>query len=140
MVSQRLPEVANDIVTQLTGESEGCLAELQGAACHLDRCGFVGRPSWEALKAGARPPVPKVTEPGEWLHGWQHHASSSSEYHHRETWCCLSRLLLIRISGRTQVQVRVPSSTVRVSSAARVVPHVVSREDEVATPVHRSSM
>ena len=43
MVSQRLPEVANDIVTQLTGEPEGCLAELQGAARHLDRCGFVRR-------------------------------------------------------------------------------------------------
>ena len=46
MVSQRLPEVANDIVTQLAGEPEGCLAELQGAACNLDRCGFVGGPSF----------------------------------------------------------------------------------------------
>ena len=72
MISQRLPEVANDIVTQLAGEPVGCLAELQGAANDLDRCGFVERPSWEALKAGARPPAPEVTEPGEWLHGWQH--------------------------------------------------------------------
>ena len=85
MISQRLPEGANDIVTQLAGEPAGCLAELQSAANELDRCGFVGRPSWEALKAGARPPAPEVTEPGEWLHGWQHHASSSSEFHYRET-------------------------------------------------------
>ena len=53
MISQRLPEVANDIVTQLAGEPAGCLAELQSAADDLDRCGFVGRPSWEALNTGA---------------------------------------------------------------------------------------
>ena len=51
----------------------------------MDRCGFIGRPSWEELQAGARPPVVDSAEPGDWLHGWQHHASSSSEYHHRET-------------------------------------------------------
>ena len=53
MISQRFPEVANDIVTQLAGELVGCLAELQGAANDLDWCGFVKRSSWEALKAGA---------------------------------------------------------------------------------------
>ena len=44
-----------------------------------------GDPVWEALKAGAKPPAPEVTEPGEWLHGWRRHASSSSEFHYRET-------------------------------------------------------
>ena len=46
MVSQQLPEVANDTVTQLAGEPQGCVAELQRAARDLDRCVFVGRPSW----------------------------------------------------------------------------------------------
>ena len=31
------------------------------------------------------PPRPRSTEPGEWQHGWQHHASSSLEHHFRET-------------------------------------------------------
>ena len=112
MISQRLPGVANDVVAQLNEEPEGCLVELQGAAIHLDRCGFIGRPSWEELQAGARPPVVDSAEPGDWLHGWQHHASSSSEYHHRETWCCPNRRMLIRpISSPIQAQGRVPCST-----------------------------
>ena len=49
-----------------------------GAARDLDRRGFVGQPSWEALEAGAGPPVPEVTEPGGWLRGWQHHSSPST--------------------------------------------------------------
>ena len=74
----------------------------------------VGFDRWEALKAGARPPVPEVSEPGEWLHGWQHHASSSSENHHRETMVLpQSSAADQAISGRIQVQVRVPSSTDR---------------------------
>ena len=81
MVLQRLAEVANDIVTQLTRKPEGCFVELQGAARDLDRCGCAGKPSWEALKASARPPAPELTEPGEWLHGCQHQPFSSSEYH-----------------------------------------------------------
>ena len=44
------------------------------------------RPTWEELRAGARPPLPpERAEPGEWRHGWQYHASSSSELHFRET-------------------------------------------------------
>ena len=84
------------------------LGRAHCAADDLDRCGFVGRPSWEALKAGARPPAPEVTEPGEWLHGWQHHASSSCEFHYRERpWCCHSRRLPTRPTfGRIQVQAR----------------------------------
>ena len=48
--------------------------------------GFVARPTWEELRAGARPHLPpEHAEPGEWQHGWQYHASSSSELHFRET-------------------------------------------------------
>ena len=78
MVDQRLPEVANRVVNRLADEeSAGSLGELRGAASQLDRHGFVGRPDWHALRSGARP------EPGEWLHGWQYCASSSSEHHYR---------------------------------------------------------
>ena len=43
MVSQRLPEVAKDIVTQLEGEPEGCLAELQGAAGEASSADLFGK-------------------------------------------------------------------------------------------------
>ena len=109
MTSQRLPEVANDIVTQLAEEPAGCLAELQSAANDLDRCGFVGRPSWEALKAGARPLAPEVTEPGEWFQGWQHHASSFFRVPQPGDHGVVS--VVGCRPGRIQVQARVPCST-----------------------------
>ena len=46
--------------------------------------GFVGRPSWEELRQGAKP-GPYEAEPGEWPHGWQYFASSASEHHFTET-------------------------------------------------------
>ena len=80
MVSQRLPEVANDIATQLTGEPEGSLAELQGRE-QLEiwigaDAGAWSDPVGNNMDACARPPVPELTESGVWLHGWQHHESS----------------------------------------------------------------
>ena len=57
----------------------GVWGELQEASNVLDHCGFVGRPSWEELRQGARP-GPNEAEPSEWPHGWQQHfASSASE-------------------------------------------------------------
>ena len=50
----------------------------------LDRVGFVGRPTWEELLAGARPLPPEVADPGDWQYGWQYYASSASEHHFRE--------------------------------------------------------
>ena len=65
----------------------GCLGALVNVSDVLDRSGFVARPTWEELRVGARPPLlPERAEPGEWQHGWQYHASSSSELHFRETW------------------------------------------------------
>ena len=45
----------------------------------------LNRPEWFPLGEGVRPPTPSSAEPGEWQHSWQFHASSSLEYHHRET-------------------------------------------------------
>ena len=55
------------------------------SAAGKERQGFVGRPSWVDLQAGARPPPTTLTEPGEWTHGWQFYASSVSEHHLRKT-------------------------------------------------------
>ena len=84
MIQDRLPAATNAILVQLQGEPEGCLGELRTARC-LDWDGFIGRPSWEELRAGASPPPPLVADPGEWQHGWQYHASSSAEHHFRES-------------------------------------------------------
>ena len=86
MISERLPEVANRVELQLAMEEPvRSLGELQEAAQSLDRCGFAARPSWAALRGGARPLLCLNSEPGEWQHGSQFHASSISEHHFRET-------------------------------------------------------
>ena len=85
VLRDRLPAATEEILAHLIGEPEGCLRELQTASGILDREGFVGRPSWQELRAGARPPPPLTADPGEWEHGWQCYASSASEHHFRET-------------------------------------------------------
>ena len=68
----------------------------------LEREGFVGRPSWFELKAGARPPSPLTADPWEWQHGWQCYASSASEHYFRET------VLLARSCAGDKAHLRVP--------------------------------
>ena len=78
--------IARRVLHVLEGPAFGCLGELQEATERLDRCGFVDRPNWEALRRGLRPrPPAAAVEPGEWQHGWQYYASSSLEHHYRET-------------------------------------------------------
>ena len=55
------------------------LGALVGASDVLDRSGFVAQPTWEEFL------FLLSAEPGEWQHGWQYHAPSSSELHFRET-------------------------------------------------------
>ena len=84
MVDQRLPEMASRVVNRLADEEPaGCLGELRGAASQLDKHGFIGRPDCLAFRSGARPEASPNAEPGEWPHGWQYYASSSSEHHFR---------------------------------------------------------
>ena len=85
MIQARLPIMANAVMEGLEGNAQGCIGELQESTRVLDASGFIGRPSWTSLRAGARPPPPTVAEPGEWQHGWQYYASSSLEHHFRET-------------------------------------------------------
>ena len=86
MIDQRLPTVADRVVNTLRADEEprGCLGELRNAAGVLDWHGFVGRPSWNSIRSGVRPEGHIHAEPGEWLHGWQYYASSSSEYNFRK--------------------------------------------------------
>ena len=88
MVGQRNPEVADMVVrtvSQREPPREGCLAELHQAGARLDREGFWWRPTWQALRDGARPEENVVGEPGEWQHGWQYWASSVSDSFYRKT-------------------------------------------------------
>ena len=57
------------VMEALEGNAQGCIGELQESTRVLDASGFIGRPSWTSLWAGARPPHPTVAEPGEWQHG-----------------------------------------------------------------------
>ena len=93
MIHQRTPAVAEMVVARLAQPNaraegdppSGCLEELHQACTRLDTDGFRERPSWEALRDGARPPEPLEREPGEWQHGWQYVASSHSDTHFRRT-------------------------------------------------------
>ena len=53
--------------------------------CQQLQIGWTAKVSRGDLTEGVRPPIPVSQEPGGWEHGWQHHASSASEYHFRET-------------------------------------------------------
>ena len=105
MISSRLPDLAESIVEDLCNgvADRGYLAELLSAADSLNRSGFVARPDWRALRAGARPPIPEFHEPGERQHGWQYHASSFLEYHFRETVMLRTRVICVPTPAQGQV-------------------------------------
>ena len=77
MLSRRLPQLTTHIIDEMARGPQAC--------ARLDRSGFISRPGCPQLRAGERPPPPGSTEPGEWQHGWQYHASFSLECHFRET-------------------------------------------------------
>ena len=85
-VSERTPDVANDVVRKLSNEEpqDGCLGELRAAANELDHKGFWWRLSWTELHEASRPSRTETREPGEWPHGWQYWASSVLDTHFRE--------------------------------------------------------
>ena len=76
------PKVAESVTARLHHEDPdtGCVGELRVAAATLDRQGFLGRPQWDDLRRGVRPPPDHSREPGEWAHGWQYYATSASEF------------------------------------------------------------
>ena len=74
----RLPELAAQIVHNMSEAPAGCLGDLQETTNVLDHCGFVGRPPWEELRQGARP---GPYEAARWPHGWQYFASTPTCAH-----------------------------------------------------------
>ena len=81
VIEQRLPRMAENIVTSLEDRHlEGCLGELKDAARSWTT--RVSSPVlfWAELSRDKRPPLADSSELGEWQHGWQFHASSSSEH------------------------------------------------------------
>ena len=120
MISKRLPEVANRVTVELTNGQNlhECVREFAVASEQLDRHGFVDRPSWADLQRGVRPPVAVSVEPGEWQHGWQHHASSSSEFHFRET-VMFAQSPTWLICARIRVQVQETCSVLQPTTSSR---------------------
>ena len=73
MISKRLPEVPNRVTGELTNGQQSSQTWFRGST-------WLGRyATWSPATRCC------FMEPGEWQHGWQHHASSSSEFHFQET-------------------------------------------------------
>ena len=87
MLDERLPAVSAAIIEQSTrGAEQSCLGALQRAADTLDREGFVMRPSWHDLQRGRRLPLlQNMLSLASGSMAGSYHASSSSEFHFRET-------------------------------------------------------
>ena len=149
MVHERLPALAQSTVIQLeeAEEAAACLGELRAAATCLDRHGFLGRPGWVDLQMGVRPPPVDESEPGEWAHGWQHYASSASEYHYRKSVvmcqsCPANRAHLRSHSGLGSSQagsVRMPHQA-RVQDRTRPLPNAHFGEIALAVVCVRSKV
>ena len=86
MIAERLPAVADHVEAQLAeeGAPRGSVGELKEYTRILVHAGFVGRPSWVKLRGGSalcefRQRVWRVAP------RLQHHVSSVSEHHFRES-------------------------------------------------------
>ena len=106
-----------------TGRSFGSCSRSPSGS---DWCVWFDPPTWEALAAGARPPImePEEMEPGGGR-GWQHAAASKVEHQHREEW-----FVHMRPSHRAQVRSQAgPGAGMALSSApvnflTRIPPHL----------------
>ena len=84
MIDQRLPTVADKVVTLMADEHPGCCL----GSCTTQR-GCLTTASWDdlvwnSIRAGVRPEIDIHSELGEWPHGWHYYASSISEHHFRK--------------------------------------------------------
>ena len=98
MISERTPDVANDVVRKFGDEEpqHGWLGELRVAANEPDRKGFWWRPSWTELHEECRPPRSETREPGEWPRDWQYWASSVLDSHFRKNSMLTNRPPLVK--------------------------------------------
>ena len=77
MIQARLPAIAHCCTSILQVAPRGCVGELLETSRVLDLSGFIGRPNWVHVRAGARSPPVTVVDPGEW-HADQAHLRSHS--------------------------------------------------------------
>ena len=126
IIFKRHAHVANLFMHELDvapGGALGAAAEARQAVTGV--LGF-DPPTWEALAAGARPPImePEEMEPGG-RRGWQHAAASKVEHQHRE-----ELFVHMRPSHRAQVRSQAgPGAGMALSSApvnflTRIPPHL----------------
>ena len=88
MIAARTPSVARQAFHCLQARAApagGCLEALIQATATLDSQGYAARPTWEDIANGVRPPKGVLAEAGEWQHGWQYFASSTTEHHYLTT-------------------------------------------------------
>ena len=83
VITEKLPDVAADMVASLT-EGEGgpapCLQEASRCLEQLRAEGVTELPTWTEAAEGAKPPPPEEgTDAADLDRGWQCHASSTSE-------------------------------------------------------------
>ena len=85
VLQRRCPRQTALLAADLAGQTTAdCLVAAQTAAAALQGAGMASLPTWQQLRAGERPPQTVLSEPGEWPHGWQYHASSAFETNFRE--------------------------------------------------------
>ena len=101
VLQRRCPRQSAQLAADLEGQTTAdCLKAAQDSAAALQTAGFAMLPTWQQLRAGERSPRTEHPEPGEWLHGWQHHASSALENNFRE------RTVLSRMSRANRAMLR----------------------------------
>ena len=133
-LSERFPAFGRFAMQHLSAAEAGfdlhllpaSLAAVHEAGLHLQHAGF-RRPAWENLLRGERPPPPgrtgdpRSTEAciGEWVHGWQFHASDVLEQQEH-----VSLLTALSSHGRFRGQRAPPPGPARLRSCAG--PHAAS--------------
>ena len=88
VIRARLPQSADRCLEALeqgnTGGQASCLREAASARNLLLAEGWDSCPTWRTAYDGTRPPHPTDAGPGDWPHGWQHHATRTRNLYYRD--------------------------------------------------------
>ena len=86
MLAERCERLAQTCRSEFERGNSTAASVREGSEARraLLTAGYHSCPTWEAVWHGERPPLPEETEPGEYIHGWQYHASSRFETTYRE--------------------------------------------------------
>ena len=88
VIRARLPQSADRCLEALeqgnTGGQASCLREAASARNLSSAEGWDSCPTWRTAYDGARPPHRTDAGPGDWPHGWQHHATRTRNLYYRD--------------------------------------------------------